>query len=961
MGLVYVEVPARYKKQQRFTIDDWFPVRHPDKAGTTALDGSDCDMMIRIKLKYQANCKLVDLVTGKGHLHLQNEEMAQKSKREFGDTIKSVNKEIKDHKNVGFEHLDEVEQKIKARRRRQPFQRGLEGSLRTTSRSRTRSRDRDTQLSLLENNLSASKIVDLGVNTSRTSISAFSPRQVIAGRDVIPDDLFQSTSRTKYNDSKLNDKLMVEYKMSVEEITRLKERIKALEEGQMTVDNLQLSRNLQEDQDNFNKERVKALKDLSQAEDTLETQRNKLATDQAAFDKHKKEYNEMHIQKQKIQDDNLKELEAKKKELGKLEQTLTQKESVLNSIQTKLSDKEKEQAAREAKVADYEVELQVQKDNLIAERNLIANARAKLGDNWSELEKERRAFEIERREFEKGRDKREKEYDKDLVRRNRDLQDQIHFHQIKEDELKKQVEELTKLRANFDEKHMKTGEESVKLESETIQLWKDKNKLSNDIRRFMKDKSAIESDMKKREEMIAQMQAELKDEREELDELEEQLDIKEDDLDKREREYIKDREELTRMKRAFLQTMAKSQNSEHMSEELKRLSKEMGMDLAQIEAEEAKLKAKEAEIQAIKQKNEADMIKFREMAERRASKRTSSASANSMFGEDFMKRRVIIKNPDNEDEIQYETVEDFIEKYQQNMKELKEVNDQLTAARRELDLLKEEQSRQPTSPVPSLPGRRGKRDPQPPNLQSPQDEPAVEEAEVGPPKTDRAEGERRGSAVQREADRRGSMLQKEAERANSRVQELEAEISKLRLIVRQLEEARENEGYSRQEEPGSFENLEGRLREILISMQTEQTIVLENPGISDGLRRIQYLVFHFLHRLLDYLLKLGRLRHTDQQCLTSLLDVLQHTGGTPRDRGGLPNDSLLADRLNEAYETISKLERRNFYYVEILRSMKDTYEFFEFSNDDTILLQGIVVEPNGAIHPNTPSPYRADQ
>ena len=64
---------------------------------------------------------------------------------------------------------------------------------------------------------------------------------------------------------------------------------------------------------------------------------------------------------------------------------------------------------------------------------------------------------------------------------------------------------------------------------------------------------------------------------------------------------------------------------------------------------------------------------------------------------------------------------------------------------------------------------------------------------------------------------------------------------------------------------------------------------------------------------------------------------LKNTGGKQTSSGGLSYDSELADKLRDAYDTITRLESKNHNLLEIIQTLKDTYEFFEITNDLGIL------------------------
>ena len=55
MGILYLEIPFKYKFTKRFKIDDWFAVKPFDKAQSRAFDNS---LVARVVVTYEANAKL---------------------------------------------------------------------------------------------------------------------------------------------------------------------------------------------------------------------------------------------------------------------------------------------------------------------------------------------------------------------------------------------------------------------------------------------------------------------------------------------------------------------------------------------------------------------------------------------------------------------------------------------------------------------------------------------------------------------------------------------------------------------------------------------------------------------------------------------------------------------------------------------------------------------------------------
>ena len=111
MGILYLEIPYRYKLTKVFKIDDWFSVKPYDKNNLT----KDEAILARVIITYNANCKLSPEATR--NLGEFNEYRAS-PKKEFKTKMREITKDFEKHEKEGFPHLEEVERKIRARRRK---------------------------------------------------------------------------------------------------------------------------------------------------------------------------------------------------------------------------------------------------------------------------------------------------------------------------------------------------------------------------------------------------------------------------------------------------------------------------------------------------------------------------------------------------------------------------------------------------------------------------------------------------------------------------------------------------------------------------------------------------------------------------------------------------------------------------------------------------------------------------
>lgn len=110
MGVLYLEIPFRYKFSKKFKIDDWFVIKPYDKAALK----QESSIKARVVIRYNANVKLTQDVMK----NLEGVEITRPSspKKEFKTKIRDISQEMKKHEKEGFTHLEDVEKKIRARR-----------------------------------------------------------------------------------------------------------------------------------------------------------------------------------------------------------------------------------------------------------------------------------------------------------------------------------------------------------------------------------------------------------------------------------------------------------------------------------------------------------------------------------------------------------------------------------------------------------------------------------------------------------------------------------------------------------------------------------------------------------------------------------------------------------------------------------------------------------------------------
>lgn len=162
IGVLYLEIPYRYKFSKKFKIDDWFVVKPYEKATV----GNEKHIMARVVLKYKANCKYNQDMAK--NLEGAEVQMNGSPKKEFNGQLKDVNKTIQEHGKEGFHHLEEVEKRIRARRARGALRSGQstemqrKGTQGDKENNRTGENSQGNSATVLKYTLTRNKHLDLG-------------------------------------------------------------------------------------------------------------------------------------------------------------------------------------------------------------------------------------------------------------------------------------------------------------------------------------------------------------------------------------------------------------------------------------------------------------------------------------------------------------------------------------------------------------------------------------------------------------------------------------------------------------------------------------------------------------------------------------------------------------------------------------------------------------------------------
>ena len=465
------------------------------------------------------------------------------------------------------------------------------------------------------------------------ALSKTSSKKLPLGQTVTPESLYNTYNNEKGvnsgampTDEQLMPRMANELNLSMQKIKELQGKLKGLEEGQMTVDNLEYSKKLDDEREALNAERMAMLKDYATKADQVEKDRQK-------FEKDKNANEEAYLQDKTDLDTLRKELELQKLQQKALEDDIKSRNDILQDQETALKAGQvalaKEKKAGEdsqQELADYRVELEELKDRLLKERDRLQQDKARAEGERESLEQEIKALKNMKDGLEKER---EKEL-KDISKRKRELEFEEDRVKRESDRVKNEEERVRRDKYRAEEEIKKHKSLCDEVEEEKLKLWQDRNALNKEIKQFIEDRKSMENDLKWREKELQQIDEELQEESkvlekqaEELEEFELELEAKQNDLEARESLLLHEREDFSKLKLKFLDGLIESGGLAHLTPELKQMAKNMGIDVDELEKEKSKIDSRKKEIEKLQKQHEDEMKSMAAKGSKTTSRRGS--------------------------------------------------------------------------------------------------------------------------------------------------------------------------------------------------------------------------------------------------------------------------------------------------------------------------------------------------
>ena len=559
LGFIYLEIPQKFRTIKSFKLDDWFPIKQIKPEEDDEIVRVQ-NFVARIVINYRASRKLelLDYFPK----NIPKAKVFQMMAKNLKQRLNNINKDMKNFNEEGFKYLHDFEKRILGRRM----------NLRKVHRSPVRHKNLKAKEYL--NQQKQVFIKGKGVAKKYNGVMAAETRFT----DYYNKEGGKYKLKRGVNTRRAIEELMKELTVTKKELTEKNMKLRAMEEGQMDPDNLDLKRQIEQMKDDLQRDKKDLTMNLAVASKDLEQDRK------AKKDEHDKEMDECRDLKNDI-DKVMDRYKDKYRELQKLENDLKGKTDDNDKLSEKVRLREgkvgKERARLDADketLEELEEELDALRDKMMRERHNIhkkskgfTDDRGEIGLRERQLRTQEEFLRNQREDFEREKDKAYK----DLALMTREIDelkklgglDQTQLDQLK-DEYEERLEEV--------EKNKKANKR------EGVKLWREKSQLEEKVKEFLdlkkiadQEKSANQKSLEDDYDFIDGQMNELENRKLELDELKKHLENFELELQEQENDNKLEVLQFNENKGSFFDAI---QKSSFEPRELMQIARDHGID-----------------------------------------------------------------------------------------------------------------------------------------------------------------------------------------------------------------------------------------------------------------------------------------------------------------------------------------------------------------------------------------------
>ena len=559
LGFIYLEIPQKFRTIKSFKLDDWFPIKQIKSEEDDEIVKIQ-NFVARIVINYKASRKLelLDYFPK----NIPRAKVFQMMAKNLKTRLNNINKDMKNFNEEGFKYLHDFEKRVLSKRI----------NLRSTHRSPVRHKNLKAKEYL--NQQQQVFIKGKGV--------AMKHNKVVLAETRFTDYYNKEGGKYKLkrgvNTKKAIQELMKELTVTKKELTEKNMRLRALEEGQMDPDNLDLKRQIEQMKDDLQRDKKDLTMKVVIATKELNNDRD------AKKDEHDKEMDECRELKNDI-DKVMDKYKDKYRELQKLENALKKKTDDNDKLSEKVRlregdvGKERGRLDNEKQTLDeLEEELDALRDKMMRERHNIHKKSKNFGDDRGNLSLKERQMRTQEEFLRNQREDFEREKDqgyKDLALMAREI-----------NELKKlgglDQTQLDALKAEFEERLAEVEEGKKQNKREGVKQWREKSQLEQEVKEFLElkrvtdqEKSANQKSLEDDYDFIDGQMNEMENRKNELDELKKVLENFEVELQGQEEDNKDEIQKFNQNKVSFFNAI---QNSSFDPKELEQIARDHGID-----------------------------------------------------------------------------------------------------------------------------------------------------------------------------------------------------------------------------------------------------------------------------------------------------------------------------------------------------------------------------------------------
>ena len=578
LGFIYLEIPEKFRTIRSFKLDDWFPVKQVDPEEDDEIIRVQ-NFLARIVISYKATRKLelLDYFPK----NVPQAKVFQMMAKNLKSRLNTINKDMKNFNEEGFKYLHDFERRILQRR--------------MNLMSYHRSPVRHKNLKAKEFLNKQKQVFIKGKNVARK-------HERIVASDTRHTDYYNKDGgkfklKRGANPQKAIDHLMKELTLAKKELSEKNSRLRSLEESQMTPENLDMKRQIEQMKDDLQSDKANLTIKLVDANKELNLERsdNKDVHDhemeecrdlKTDIDRVMEEYKQKYRALQNLEA----ELKGKTDDNDELNDKVRAREEKVNCERGKL-DKEKEE------LDELEDELDNLKANMMLERGKIHKKSKNFGDERGEIGLKERQLRMQQEFLRNQREDFENEKNtayKKLSLKAREINELSKLSGLDESQ-------LTGMRDEYDERLLEVEKGKKKNKMEGVRLWRLKNKLEDDAKQFLElkriadqEKSENQRSLEGDYDFIDEQMNELENRKRELDELKNGLEEFENTLGGHEDDHKQSVEDFNENKASFFKRI---DTSDFSPKNLEKIARDHGInpDVAKKAEENQKVQKKALE------------------------------------------------------------------------------------------------------------------------------------------------------------------------------------------------------------------------------------------------------------------------------------------------------------------------------------------------------------------------------